>query len=371
VKDHDVEMSILEAAFARGDEKLAPLIEKAWSFGCRFDGWAEVFDFGKWKKAMDLTGIDGEEFARKNYERLDNLPWENIDVRVTKDFLWKEKQKALEGHFTPDCMRNCQNCGLECKDSNKLQVASIDYELGTPNSNPPLPTFSKGGRGEIIKRFKPVRIRVEFLKTGRLRYLSHLELMSVLYRAIRRAGFPLEYTEGYHPSLKVSFGPPLGVGIGGLSEYFDMEVIPPFDIVGNRRKLNNILPEGIYAKDMAAISPRAKSLSSFITRYGYEIKGRNLSNMDGFLSEKEVTAQRGKHVINLRAMVEEARKIDEGTIYLLLVDQGEVKIRLGELLPKVFNVPLKELEITRVALYGWNAGWVNPLERSSQWTAKS
>ncbi|MDI6890551.1 MAG: TIGR03960 family B12-binding radical SAM protein [Thermodesulfovibrionales bacterium] len=370
VKGHDVEMSLLEAAFSRGDESLAPLIEKAWLSGCRLDGWSKVFDSEKWKRAMDLTGIDAAGFAKKTYEESDILPWNNIDIGLTKEFLWREKQKALSGDITPDCRKICQNCGLGCETSvTSHQSSVISNEQSGVKKRFQTHDFTLDYR--LKKRFKPVRIRVEFSKTGRLRYLSHLELMAVLHRAIRRAGVPLVYSEGYHPSPKISFGPPLGVGIGGLSEYFDMEIVPPFDIVINRRRLNNTLPEGICVKDMAVIPPKAKSLSGFITRYGYEIKGRDLSHINRFLSEEEINIQRERYVMNLRAMVEEARQIDEETIYLVVVDQGDKKVRLGELLPKIFNVPLEELDIMRVALYGWDGGWVKPLERSSQWAVKS
>jgi len=361
VKDHDVEMSLLEAVFSRGDETLAPLLERAWSLGCRLDGWSEVFDFEKWKRSMELTGLDVDNFAGRTFSFSDKLPWERIDVGVTKEFLWKENLKSHSGHITPDCREVCQNCGLGCKTPAIChQTIGKDiktYELSTVNYR-------------LQKSFRPIRIRVEFSKTGRLRYLSHLELMSVLQRAMRRAGFPLQYSKGYHPSPKISFGPPLGVGIAGLSEFFDIEVVPPFDMIMNRRKLNSTLPEGIYIKDMAVLPPGAKSLSSFIMRYRYEIEGGDLTHLEKFLSEREVTIERGEHMINLRTMVEEARQIGEGKLTVVVVDQGDVKVRLGELLPKALNVPLKELEITRTALYGWDGGWVTPLELSSQWTAK-
>ena len=69
-------------------------------------------------------------------------------------------------------------------------------------------------------------------------------------------------------------------------------------------------------------------------------------------------------------MVEDGRITDENSVKLMLVDQGDAKVRLGELLPVIFDVPLERLDITRVALYGWNGGWVKPVERSLQWTAK-
>ncbi len=362
IKGHDVEMSLLEATFSRGDERLAPLIEKAWSLGCRLDGWSEVFDFEKWKMAMDFTGINIEDFAKKTYEKSDILPWDKIDIGVTKEFLWKEYQKAFSGEITPDCRKVCQNCGLGC--------------------NPPTPPLEKEGlekggkrgfeRGEqrgIISHFKPVKIRVEFSKTGRLKYLSHLELVTVLHRAIRKAGFPIEYSTGFHPSPKISFGPPLGVGIAGLSEYFDMEIAPPFDLITNRIKLNSMLPEGICIKEMSVIPERVESLSSFITRYEYEIKGGDTSIIHRILSEKEMNIQRGKYVINIRTMIEEARLTDKDTINLIVIDQGEIKVRLGELITALFNTPLERLDITRVALYGWDGGWVMPLNKCKMLTA--
>jgi hypothetical protein len=108
-----------------------------------------------------------------------------------------------------------------------------------------------------------------------------------------------------------------------------MEVLAPFDLISNKSKLNNLLPEGAYIKDMSAISVQEKSLNSFIMRYEYEIKGGDLFHIDKFLLEKEIHIEREKGTINIRKMVEDARRIDEDTINLVLIDQGEIKVRLG------------------------------------------
>lgn len=372
VKAHDVEMSLLEAAFSRGDESLAALVEKAWSLGCRLDGWSDVFDMKKWETAMDLTGINAADFALRTYEKTDQLPWEHIDIGVTKEFLWRENRRALEACITPDCKNICQNCGLRCHtDTVKGGNGETEKLKNYNNTNlfPRLRFADSPIHGH--RQFKPVRIRLEFSKTGRLRCLSHLELMAVFHRAMRRASFPVVYSEGYHPSPKISFGPPLGVGIGGLSEYLDMEIIPPFDIIMKRKRLNNTLPEGISVKDIAVISLKEESLSSFITRYEYEIKGGDFLHVNSFLQEKEIHVQRERLIMNIRVMVEEARQTDDETVHAVVVDQGDMKVRIGELFPMIFQAPLEALEITRLAIYGWKSGWVKPLERSSQWTAKS
>jgi len=371
IKGHSVEMNLLEAAFARGDEGLSLLIEKAWSLGCRLDGWSEVFDFEKWTAAMNLTGIDSADTATRAFGFSDPLPWDIIDIGVRKEFLWEEYQKSLSAEITTDCRKICRSCGLECSKETREGISSAKVETaGYDNLD-----LSPGLRvSESLVPFpvpfKPVRIRVEFSKIGRLKYLSHLELVTMLQRALRRAGFPLEYSKGFHPSPKMSFGPPLGVGVAGLSEYFDMEVTPPFDLINNKTKLNSMLPEGILIKDMSAVNAKAESLNSFITRYEYEVKCDDAAVINVFLSEKEIPVQREKGTVNIRKMVEEAKIVSENTVSLLLADQAESKVRLSELLPVLFHTTLEKLDITRVALYGWNGGWGKPLERSLQWTAK-
>jgi radical SAM-linked protein len=363
-------MSVLEAAFARGDEKTALLVEKAWSLGCRLDGWSEVFDFEKWKSAMDASGVDAESLAQKTYGTSDTLPWERVDIGVTKTFLLKEYQKAFSEEITTDCRGVCHNCGLGCTETAKEQNREDSDSMSSGDTGIALNFPFTVSPFDSSSRFRPVRIRVEFSKTGRLRFLSHLELMILFHRAIRRAEVPIEYSKGFHPAPNISFGPPLSVGVAGLGEYFDMEVRPPFDLIMNMRKLNELLPEGVFVKDMRAVPAKGESLNSFIRRYEYEIKGGDLSNIAGFLSEKEILVKREKSSINIRSMVEEAKQTDDDTTQLLLIDQGEIKVRLGELLPVICNEPVNNLDITRTALYGWNGGWVRPIERSVQWIAK-
>ena len=67
-------------------KKRPSLVEKAWSLGCRLDGWSEVFDFEKWKTAMDASGVDAESLAQKTFGPSDTLPWERVDIGVTKTF---------------------------------------------------------------------------------------------------------------------------------------------------------------------------------------------------------------------------------------------------------------------------------------------
>ncbi len=358
-KSHKEEMSLLEAVFARGDERLADVIEKAWSLGCRLDGWTESFDFEKWIKAMELTGIDAAAYAKKECRKDEPLPWDNIDTGIKKDFLSKEYQKALSGEITTNCRKVCHGCGLGCKTTVNSQPAGAGLapalNLGQPQG---LPLQATG-------RFKPIKIRVEFSKTGDLRYLSHLELITAILRAMRRADIPLVYSQGFHPSPKVSFGPALGVGISGIKEYYDMEMMSPFPIHDFKQRINSKLLVGLEINDMAVIPIKAPSLSSFVSRYEYEINCPDASVVNQFLEKAEVLSEREKETINVRSMVEDAEVIDKKTVRLILVDQGNRKVRLGELVQKIFFIPAEELRITRLTMYGWREGWAPPLESYS------
>jgi radical SAM family uncharacterized protein/radical SAM-linked protein len=361
-KGHNEEMSLLEAAFARGDAGISGLIEEAWASGCRLDAWTELFDFEKWKKAMEKTGIDAFDLAAKEYMPGSRLPWDNISTGVDKDYLWREYGNALSGRFTIDCRKQCHGCGLECGSgaSGKGETAGLENA-----------EFSPGTAGKALQGVS-VNLRMRYAKTGRTVYLSHLELTTALIRAMRRAGFPLKYSSGFHPSPRVSFGPALAVGTGGLKEYLDFEVFLPFDTAGALMKLNSTLPDGLRADRITALYAREKSLNSFIVRYTYEIRReKGLSLSEKFSGGDEMFVMRKDSPIDLRRMLEEVERADDHTVRITVRDIGDVKVRLDEVLSEIFDSAPAELEVTRTAMFGWQGGWVEPLEGEKVWTAKS
>lgn len=108
---HDNKTSYLEGVFARGDRRLCKTIIRAVELGCKFDGWGEFFDFDKWMQAFDETNVDPDFYAARNRSYDEVLPWEHIDVGVTKEFLMRENEKAKNGCTTPHCRLECSNCG--------------------------------------------------------------------------------------------------------------------------------------------------------------------------------------------------------------------------------------------------------------------
>ncbi|PLV59468.1 TIGR03960 family B12-binding radical SAM protein [Thermotoga sp. KOL6] len=109
---HDPRMSFLEGIFSRGDRNLLNLIVRANELGALFDEWSEQFNFDVWLKAFDITGVDPMHYLRER-KLEEGLPWDHIDMGVTKEFLREEFKKALAGETTEDCRWNkCYLCGV-------------------------------------------------------------------------------------------------------------------------------------------------------------------------------------------------------------------------------------------------------------------
>ena len=111
---HTPDISRLEAVVARGDRRLGPVIEKAMENGAKLDGWDEYFNYQAWLDAFDACGIDPDFYTVRGYNEDEILPWDTIDVGVTKKFLLREWKQAYGGNVTPDCRHSCSGCGANC-----------------------------------------------------------------------------------------------------------------------------------------------------------------------------------------------------------------------------------------------------------------
>jgi len=125
LKYHEPEQSFLEGVLARGDRRLGDVIERVWIKGARFDGWSETFDLSRWLDAFDECGLNPADYVRAREEH-EQLPWDCINVGVTKAFLLKERAAAYMAARTPGCrhghtperMAGCVGCGLNCEVQN-------------------------------------------------------------------------------------------------------------------------------------------------------------------------------------------------------------------------------------------------------------
>ena len=108
---HEPDLSRLEAVMARGDRKLCAVIEEALKRGARLDGWDEHFSYKAWLDAFDACGIDPDFYTVRGFGEDEILPWDTIDVGITKRFLRSERKQAYAGVVTPDCRHGCAGCG--------------------------------------------------------------------------------------------------------------------------------------------------------------------------------------------------------------------------------------------------------------------
>ena len=111
---HAPDLSRLEAVFARGDRRLGPVIEEAVKNGARLDGWDEYFNYSCWFDALNTCGVDPSFYTTRGYGEDEILPWDTIDVGVTRKFLLRERHRAQEARITPDCREGCAGCGANC-----------------------------------------------------------------------------------------------------------------------------------------------------------------------------------------------------------------------------------------------------------------
>ena len=108
---HSPDLSRLEAVFARGDRRLGKVIETAMRKGARLDGWDEYFNYAKWYDAFRECDIDEDFYTIRGYGEDEILPWDTIDVGVSKKFLKMERKRAYAETVTPDCRHGCAGCG--------------------------------------------------------------------------------------------------------------------------------------------------------------------------------------------------------------------------------------------------------------------
>ena len=111
---HEPDLSRLEAVFARGDRRVGPVIEEAMKRGARLDGWDEYFSYKTWLEAFEACGVDPDFYTVRGYGQDELLPWDMIDVGVSKAFLLRERKKAYGAVVTPDCREGCSGCGANC-----------------------------------------------------------------------------------------------------------------------------------------------------------------------------------------------------------------------------------------------------------------
>jgi radical SAM family uncharacterized protein/radical SAM-linked protein len=269
-----VESSFLEAVFARGSREVGPAIALAHQRGCRFDGWTEQMQFTSWMQAFADVGVDPYAIANRPFALEQSLPWDHIDIGVDKEFLLREYRRALDGQATRDChAASCNACGEQCAPNwqawaRATGVLAPSSEHIEP-SGATAPTANANERASVHPRQK---IRFEFHKVGELKFLSHLELMRAFARALRRAGIPLAYTQGFNPQPRLSLAQALAVGIAGLRELGELELSQQMEPEDMLAAWNRQLPPELKILRAWEVPLNGPSLSAGVRSAVYQIQ---------------------------------------------------------------------------------------------------
>ena len=368
LKAHDPETSLLEAAFARGDASLGRVIEKAVDLGCRFDGWSETFDFKKWTEAFAACGIDLAACAGRTYGLNEELPWGHIKSGVTMEFLKKEYQRAVDETITENCRTGCEHCGIGCTDGGTL-------EMGRPSA----PAIGKEQAALVAAAKKApappeitTRIRMKFSRIGRIRFLSHLDFMTLFHRTAVRAGVPLAFSQGFNPHPKIAFGPALSVGLESEAEFLDMETDPFIDLLQATKDLNNSLPGGVRILESRIIPKKAASLSGGISRYIYEVcipaeHAREAgSRINELMARQSLIVEKEGKQKDIRPGIESIVMKGAGLLEITLQDSDKARPRIQDIVEKLFAIGRDEallFRIKRTAMFEKdNGNWQSPME---------
>ena len=391
-KHHECETSFLEGVFSRGDRALCAVLERAWRNGALFDGWGEHFNLDAWKKAFQDEGIDPDFYAYTDLDPQARLPWQVVHSKVNRKWLAIELKRALAEATLSVCgPKDCHGCAPFARDCVKGIVAEttgrpLDSALPllstpaapgpgraacadmAPPSAPPA-VEKKPDDDEARPRY---RYRARFEKRGRLRFLGHLDLVRMLLRALRRAGVPLVYSQGFNPKPKVSFGPALSVGLTSEGEYMDFEAWELIDPKELRRRVQAVLPPGLTFVMIRSLHRGTPKLGDTIRAARYRVNRVDPADLERGVERWKAAvpitierlAKNGKtKIFDLSRELVTVEPTDDGALrFTLAIHHDGASVRPGEALRGLFGERIEGLRVVREdLLVEWNGRRLNPL----------
>ncbi|MBM3461610.1 MAG: DUF2344 domain-containing protein [Armatimonadetes bacterium] len=191
------------------------------------------------------------------------------------------------------------------------------------------------------------RVRMKFAKSGRVRFLSHLDTMKSMERALRRAGLPVSYSEGFHPHMRFSFGPALALGHGSVAEWLDLDIGQPLDAEEVKAALNRALPPGLEILEARTVPLQTPTLGATLRRAVYRVRLAAEAfegvpeRLQALLAQQEIPLQKkntrkntntNTKIVNVRSFVEDVRIVEDFLLLLTLRLGPEGSIRPEDVL---------------------------------------
>ncbi|MEF3255312.1 MAG: TIGR03960 family B12-binding radical SAM protein [Deferribacterales bacterium] len=277
-KFHDIYQSIMEGVFSRGDHRLNDVLVEAANRGFIFDGWSEMFDYGKWEELFSDCGLDIEkDFACREYLYDDKLPWENIDLGVTKDFLWSEYEKSRSIKVTPDCkLDKCSKCGV-CDFKEIKNIVAQKGSVAIKSSD---------------RLVNDNHYMLLFEKSDLASLLSAIEIGRVFHHIFEIVGVDLIFSRGFNPQPKLNYVYPLPVGVEGDNEIIIFRADDIKNYESLIEEMNRILPAGLKVKQIMKIDKYEQGEAETV----YQLSKEDFSFLERSLNEgKDFYEKRGKN----------------------------------------------------------------------------
>lgn len=276
---HDPDKSLVEGALARGDAKVGQAIKYVYDKGARFDEWGEHFRVGLWKEAFEAIGRPIQDYASREYEKDDLLPWGAVSVRISTRYLWREWEKTFREKESRHCGNEmCRVCKV-CDGDEVITVHSPDAESAPASKYnmehdlaKELSTTKEEAVQESTERF---RYRFRFQKTGPIRFAGHRDLILLFDSILRRAGIQLAFSEGFSPHPKITYASALSVGIESRGEYVEIITIREYEASDLPRHLNEFCPSGIRFDRAEAIASNRPKITAETHAFAFELDCRS------------------------------------------------------------------------------------------------
>jgi radical SAM family uncharacterized protein/radical SAM-linked protein len=329
LKWHDPAQSLLEAVFARGDRRLLATLERAWQLGARFDGWTEQFQFHVWQRAFQETGLDPEFYATRERSADEVLPWDHLSSKVSREFFTREYQRACTEAYTPDCRWHaCSQCGV------------CDHEEIQPQLHGDASEVSSSSGTALVSSLhdNSFLYRLRYAKKGNIRFFGQLEMGRCFARAIRRAGLPVAYSEGFHPHPKLSLGDALPLGMESDVEEAYVTLTERVDPQGVSQALNRSLPQGLAITEVAQVGKRLPQPTW--QRVTYHVDQLQPSVAHGLLRnwrerlDERLVKKTKRHCVEvaLRQVLLDIRRVDEQALEMDLREGTGLRLRPAAIL---------------------------------------
>jgi radical SAM family uncharacterized protein/radical SAM-linked protein len=293
LRTHDCDTSWLEAVFARGDRTLAPVLERAYRSGARFDSWEDQKKIALWEEAFQAEGIDVAKYLG-TIPVSARLPWDHIDVGLEDGFLLREYRKALKDRLSLPCgkvagafvhatnlkdaqsdARNlvCYDCGIAC-DLGAMREQRLVYlrKLDADEPRPPAPPSPRAkGAPPKWEQAEARRYRFVYEKLGPAAFLSHLDVIRALPRSFRRLEIPLWHSQGFHPKPDMVFGPALSLGVSSLGEVVDLKIAADIDAGALLAELSDGAHQGLRFVGGVKLGVGDAGVSRFVDTARYAV----------------------------------------------------------------------------------------------------